>query len=215
MSPRLSLCFAAAIAGTASAAFAWFVRLPLPFDGFAALTAFAFAGLGTLCLVAWLPTKWVWTETETLRHAFQARHGITEYAADSALQTITTVHQRANSLRGAAKKMRPDVAEHVSTIADRLDASAREIFYEPEQHRALRAVLIRSELIEDAARAHAALRARRQTETEQASREKLLNAINALDEAFDQTDLHVARRLLHEVEAASDVAETLLKPRKT
>gem|GEM_PF-4978572 len=78
-----------------------------------------------------------------------------------------------------------------------------------------RAVLIRSELIEDAARAHAALRKRDQNETEQVSREKLLTALSALDAAFDQSDLQVARGLLHEVEAASDVAETLLKPRRT
>ena len=215
MSTRLSLCFAALIACGASIVFSWITRLPLPFDGFAVLAAALLAGLGTLCIVAWLPAKWVWSDVERLRHAFQARHGISEYAAGSALETITTVHQRAIELRTAATKMRSDVAEKVNTTADRLDAAAHEIFYEPDRHRALRAVLIRSELIEDAARAHSALRKRDQDETEQVSREKLIAALSALDAAFDQSDLQVARGLLHEVEAASDVAETLLKPRRT
>ena len=90
MSTRLSLCFSALISCGASIVFSWVTRLPLPFDGFAALTAALLAGLGTLCIVAWLPAKWVWSDVERLRHAFQARHGISEYAAGSALETITT-----------------------------------------------------------------------------------------------------------------------------
>ena len=83
-----------------------------------------------------------------------------------------------------------------------------------ERHRALRAVLIRSELIEDAATAHAKLLKRGATLTEEASRAKLFTAVDALSAAFDETDLLAARGLLEEVETASDVAETLLKPRR-
>ncbi|MEM9426960.1 MAG: hypothetical protein AAGA06_09685 [Pseudomonadota bacterium] len=214
MSPGLSLWTAGIVAAALSAVFAWITRLPLPFDGFAAVVAAGLAFVGTVTLVTWMPARWVWTEGERLRHAFQARHGVSDYAAGSALEAITTAHARANTLRATATAMREDVAEQVHAVADRLDTAAREIFYTPERQRDLRAVLIRSELIEDAARAHAKLRERAHSETEDASRRKLITAVDALQAAFDQTDLLAARGLLAEVEAASEVAETVLKPRR-
>ncbi len=214
MSRTTSLWVAALVAAMVAAAFAWNVRLPLPFDGFAVVVAAALAFLGTLTLVAWMPKAWVWSDAEQLRQAFQARHGMSEYAAGSALDAIMQAHGRASALRRAATAMRDDIADRVVAVADRLDTAAREIFYTPDRHRDLRAVLIRSELIEDAATAHATLRARNQTETEEASRHKLVAAVDALDAAFDQTELLAARGLLAEVEAASEVAETLLKPRR-
>ncbi|MEO0381849.1 MAG: hypothetical protein AAF252_16390 [Pseudomonadota bacterium] len=215
MSPRLSHWCAALIAAVLCAGLAWRVRMPLPFDGFAALAAAGLAFLGTLSLVAWMPRHWVWSDAEQLRLAFRAQHGVSEYAADSALSAIVTTHARASALRQAGDAMRDDVAERVDAVADRLDAAAREIFYAPDRHRDLRAILIRSELIEDAARAHATLRKRNQSETEDASRQKLVAALAALDAAFDQSELLAARGLLAEVEAASDVAETVLKPRRS
>lgn len=214
MTPRSSLWIAALVAAALAIAFAWSVRLPLPFNGFAAVAAAGLAFLATMTLVAWMPRGWIWTEAEQLRHAFQARHGVSDYAAGSALEAITTTHSRASALRNAATAMRDDVAERVGAVADRMDAAAREIFYSPERHRDLRAVLIRSELIEDAAVAHATLRKRDQAETEEVSRQKLIAAVEALEGAFDATDLLAARGLLAEVEAASDVAETVLKPRQ-
>lgn len=213
MSPSFALWVSGLLAALFGAAFAWVVRLPLPFDGFATLVAAGLAFWATLTLVAWMPGRWVWTEGELLRHAFQARHSVSDYAADSALAAITTAHSRANTLRGAASAMREDVADRVYSVADRFDFAAREIFYAPQRHRDLRAVLIRSELIEDAATAHAKLRERNHSETEDVSRQKLIAAVDALEAAFDQTDLLAARGLLAEVEAASEVAETVLKPR--
>ncbi|MDA9207835.1 hypothetical protein N9O61_03010 [Octadecabacter sp.] len=215
MNPHTSLWIAGLLACVTSLAFTWFVRLPLPFEGFAVAAAAGLAGLTTLAVVAWLPASWVWSESERLKHAFQARHGISYNAAGSTLEAIATSHRRANALRLSAASMRDDIAQKVDAMADRLDTAAREIFYEPDRHRSLRAILIRSELIEDAATAHASLRKRNQTETEKVSREKLVTALHALDAAFDQSDLHAARGLLHEVEAASDVAETLLTPRRS
>jgi len=213
MSPKISLSCAAIIAALVSIGFAWFVRLPMPFEGFFAFVAATGAFLGTLTLATWMPSGWLWTEAEQLRNAFQERHDISEFAAGTALEAISKTHLRANALRTAASAMREDVSDQVRSIADRLDVAAREIFYEPERHGALRAVLVRSELIEDAARAHAQLRKRNHSETEQISREKLVSAIEALDAAFDQTDLLAAKGLLTEVEIASEVAETILKPR--
>ena len=214
MSPRATPWIAASIAALAGVGFAWFVRLPLPFPGFSALAAACLAALGTLALVAWMPRKWVWTDAERLRMAFQARHGVSEAAAGMALGAITTTHARAESLRRSAAVMREDIAKEVMAIADRLDTAAREIFYAPDRQRGLRNVLVRSELIEEAAAAHAALRRRKHTPTEDLSRSKLSAALEALDAAFDQTDLLAARGLLQEVEVASDVAERLLTPRR-
>ncbi len=215
MSPGPRLCLVALVAAAASAAFAWLVRLPLPFPGFAVAAAAGLAFLGTLTLASWMPRPWLWTDAEALRHAFRARHGISDVAASSALEAISTAHLRAETLRRAATAMRADVADRVAAMADRLDAAAREIFYEPGRQRDLRAVLIRAELIVDAAKAHAALRRREHADTEAASRQKLVAAVEALDAAFDETTLLAARGLLAEVEAASEVAETVLKPRQT
>lgn len=215
MTPKSSLWIAGLVAAALSVGFAWFVRLPLPFSGFATLVAAGLAAFGTIAITAWMPRSWIWSDAEQLLQAFQARHGISDTAADSALETITQAHQRAGTIREAAKSMRSDVAEKVATVADRIDAAAREIFYDPEHQRNLRAVLIRTKLIEDAAVAHAALRRRNHEPTAQASRQKLLAAVDALQAAFDQTDLLAARGLLAEVEVSSEVAESILKPRRS
>ncbi len=213
MTPSLSLWAAGGTAVLSSVGYVAFIRLPLPFDGFSVLVAAVLAGLGTLMLIAWMPRSWVWSETELLREAFQARHDLTEQATTLALEAISTAHRRAENLRNAAAAMRQEVAEQIGTVADKLDSAAREIFYAPERLRDLRAVLLRSELIEEAATAHASLRNRQQSATEDASRAKLLTAVAALDAAFEQTDLQAARGLLQEVEVASEVAERLLTPR--
>ncbi|MEO0390706.1 MAG: hypothetical protein AAF218_07165 [Pseudomonadota bacterium] len=214
MSARTAPWLMAALAAVVAVAFALTVRLPLPFDGFAVLAAGAMAALGTLALCAWLPPQAMWTDAERLRLAFQARHGLGAASADQALATITTAHSRATTLRRAAGAMRGDMAAVITGLADRLDAAAREIFYIPDRQRGLRTVLTRSELIVDAATAHAALRARKSGAVEDASRAKLKAAAEALDNAFDRSDLAAARGLLQEVEVASDVAERLLTPRR-
>lgn len=213
MTPKTTPWVAALFSATICALFAWFVRLPLPFTGFAAGAAAALAALGTLTLVAWMPRTWIWSEAEMLRHAFMARHGLSDTAAGSALEAITMAHGRAIKLRQTAEAMREEVANKVRQVADRLDIAAREIFYAPERQRQLRSVLVRSELIEDAATAHAALRLRKHEATEQTSRAKLVAALDALDAAFDETDLLAAQGLLHNVAVASDVAEKVLAPR--
>ncbi len=204
----------ALLTAASSAGFAWLVRLPLPFEGFAIIVAGTLAALGTLTLIAWLPPSLVWTDAERLRLAFAARHDLSDGMAGAALAAIVGAHARAARLRQSASVMRDDMASALHDTADRLDAAAREIFYVPARQRALRTVLVRSELIEEAAQAHAALRKRGQTETEDLSRDKLLAAVGALDAAFDQTDLMAARGLLQDVTVASDVAERLLTPRR-
>ncbi len=215
MTPWVSLGLAGTISTAASVALALFARLPLPFDGFAVAAGAGVAGGGTLCLLAWMPRRWIWSETERLRLAFQARHNLAGPTAEMALHSIAVAHLRATQLRKSAKNMRSDMTEQVDALADRLDAAAREIFYVPERRRSLANVLGRSELIEEAAAAHAALRRRKHDTTEDLSREKLRAALHALEDAFDATDLLAARGLLQEVEVASEVAETLLKPRRS
>jgi len=214
MTPRTSLVFAVLFASSTSAVFVWFVRMPLPFEGFSIIAAGVLSCLGTLSVLTLLPAKWVWSEAELLRYAFQSQHGVSVYAAGSALDAIANAHSRATKLRALADTMRKDVAERTCNIADRLDAAALEIFYNPERHRDLRAVLIRSDLIEEAAISHVRLLRHKQAETENTSRTKFLLALDALEDAFDETELIAAKGLLAEVTVASDVAEALLKPRK-
>lgn len=210
----LRLFAAGLLACLMATAFVFYVRLPLPFAGFSIVVASAMAALGTLTLVAFMPQRWVWSDIERLHHAFRARHGLSDAAAKAALDTVTTAHGRADALRHSAHAMRDDVGGTVRAVADRIDAAAREIFYSPNQQRALRTVLVRAELIESAADAHAKLRRRAPRETQDASRQQLLLAVKALDHAFDQTDLLAARGLLAEVETSSSVAEMVLKPRR-
>ncbi|WP_370228446.1 hypothetical protein [Cognatishimia sp.] len=200
------------LSALASAAFVWLTPMPLPFTGFSIVAAAGLAALCTLTVLSWMPPRWVWSDAELLRLAFQNRHGISEYAADSALEAITKAHARAENLRNLSAAMREDAAKRISSVSDRLDAAAREIFYTPDRHRQLRNVLTRSVLIEEAATAHAALRKRKQVQTETVSRAKLIAAVDALEAAFDQTDLLAARGLLADVDTASSVAETLLRP---
>ena len=159
-----------------------------------------------------MPDHLLWTDAERLRHAFRQRHGVNDDAAGLALSTIVSTHDQAARLRKTARVMRPEMAEKVSGTADRLDAAAREIFYDPAQQRPLRPILARADLIEDAALAHARLRGRKQEEAEDQSRIQLASAIASLDAALEQNDLIAARGLLQEVEVASSVAEQLLRP---
>ncbi|MGR3468567.1 MAG: hypothetical protein ACU0CI_11890 [Shimia sp.] len=214
MSPRSRLTLTALGAALAVAAFVWLLPPPvvLPAPMTSILAAGLLAALATLAIAAWMPPRWLWTESEQVRIAFQARHGLSDSAATAALAAITETHARATTLRRAAQAMRPDVAQRVEEAADRLDLAARDIFYTPDRHRQLRAVLVRAQLIEDAATGHAKLRARAQPATEEASRAKLLSALEALMAAFAETDLRAAQGLLAQVDAASEVAERLLKP---
>ncbi|MEM6306787.1 MAG: hypothetical protein AAF701_02220 [Pseudomonadota bacterium] len=158
MKPVFYIVVAAGMAVVLAVWAALSLRLPLPFPGFAAVVAGVLAGLTTLTLIAWMPQRWVWSDREILRLAFQAQHNLAARSADNALTAIVDTHDRANRLRLAAKVMRDDMATEVTQAADRLDAAARDIFYTPSRLRALQTVLVRSQLIDDAATAHARLR---------------------------------------------------------
>lgn len=204
----------AGLAAIGAAVFVWTTRLPLPFDGFAMLAAGALAFTGTLALIAWLPRRWVWRDQELLQQAFSERHDLSQDAAAASLEAITTAHARAETLRKATRMMREDIVADIEALADQLDGIAREIFYLPERRRDLRSILLRSELVEEAALAHAALRSRQEKSTEDASREKLRMAVASLRAALADANLTAAQTLLQQVEVASDVAEQLLKPRQ-
>lgn len=216
MRPARTPWAVALIAGLASLAFVALVRLPLPFAGVTAVVAAGLAFLGALALGAWLPASWLWTDSERLTAAFKARHQIMDARAQSALHAIAGAHGRAAVLRDGAAEVAPDLAERAAAMADRLDTAAREIFYDPDRLPALRAIITRSELISDAMSAHMTLRGRMGADSDQTaqSREKLIGALSALDEAFEASDTAAGARLLAEVEAASSTAESLLAPRR-
>lgn len=214
MTHRTAPWLAAIPAVALAVAFALLVRLPLPFPGFAAVTAGGGAFVLTLAFGLALPARFLWSDAERLAHAFGQRHAISDAGARVALDTITRAHDRAALLRQASPKFAEPLQARSLAMADRLDAAAREIFYDPEALAVHRKTLVRSELIEDAVTAHATLRGRGETEANSAqmaeSRAKLGAALDALETAFDAAEAQVADTLLAQVDVASATAETLL-----
>ncbi|MEL6267933.1 MAG: hypothetical protein AAFR52_20245 [Pseudomonadota bacterium] len=217
MTPARSPYILAALSVVAAVAFALSVRLPLPFDGFAAVAAAGLAALLTVTLGLFLPPHWLWTDAERLIHAFRARHQISDARAATALDAITTAHRRAAALRAASSDFTESLRDQALRGADALDAAAREIFYDPDALSVHRANLIRAELIEDSVTAHAALRKRNQGVVDDQiaqSREKVAAALTSLEGAFDAAEERAANILLTQVDVASSTAETLLAPRQ-
>ncbi|MEL6644213.1 MAG: hypothetical protein AAFQ79_09780 [Pseudomonadota bacterium] len=216
MSPARSPYILAGLAVIAAVAFALTVRLPLPFEGFAAIAAAALAGLLTFTLGLFLPPHWLWTDAERLVHAFRSRHQISDARAATALDAITTAHRRAAALREASVDFTDALRDQALRGADALDAAAREIFYDPDALSVHRANLIRAELIEDSVTAHAALKKRNRgvvNDQITQSREKVAAALTSLEGAFDAAEERAANILLTQVDVASSTAETLLAPR--
>lgn len=216
MTPARSPWIMAVFAVVIAVAFALLVRLPLPFPGFAAVTAAGLAALGTFALGLFLPPQMLWTDSERLFHAFRSRHRVSDARAADALEAITTAHGRAAQLRAVSEDFAEALKAQTIDVADTLDGIARELFYAPQSLNVHRKTLIRSELIEEAVTAHAALRARRSGRTEdqlQQSRTKVATALTSLQEAFGADEERFANRILTEVDVSSSTAETLLAPR--
>lgn len=215
MTPRGTLLTVPFLAALISVAFVYNVRLPFIFDGSVVVIAAVLAFVLCMTILAWLPAGWLWTDAEMLSHAFKSYHRLSDQGTNNALAAITETHARAADLRKLSVQFHKDLQSQVERAADQLDAGAREIFYQPSRLRALGPVLRRAELIEDATRAHKALRGRAKSDhaTVALSRKKLAGALDALQSAFAQSDLAVARGHLEQVEIASSVAENLLSPR--
>ncbi|MEM9708732.1 MAG: hypothetical protein AAF871_08055 [Pseudomonadota bacterium] len=215
MTRWLGIWASAILGALAATAFALFLRLPLPFEGFAAVAAGLLAFGITLTLVQFLPAAWIWTDAERLAHAFRKRHKISADRAESALSAITTAHGRAAALREQAAGFNAHLKDAAYDVADRLDGAAREIFYDPPSIEIHRKNLIRSDLIEEAVRAHAKLRQRRSESAQiEASRETLGRALASFQGATDAAEERVQNRILNEVTVSSETAETLLAPRR-
>lgn len=208
---------AAVIAAALAVAFVLTVRLPPVTIGLTPFLAAGFAFVATLAIGLALPARWLWSDAERLHHAFSVRHGLSGTRSKLALDAITTAHDRAAALRAAARGFAEELREETDRAADTLDAAARDIFYDPETLSTHRAALVRSELVEDAVRAHARLRGKARGESiapqVAASRDKVSAALGSLQEAFGAAEGRAANRLLSEVGAASETAETLLRPK--
>ncbi len=193
------------------------LRFPLPFSGFAAVASGLCAGLSCAAVLFTMPTRWLFSEEELIAHAFRERHGVSALGADYALRAVQRAHTRAVTLRQVAQSFAPELRQRSGEVADRLDAAARRIFYQPSALRELQPALVRSHLIEDLVHDHAALRnhvdaAGADDAVAAASRSRVADAINALDGALRAVDLESANRILTRIEVTSDVAETLLAP---
>mgnify|MGYP001793421530 CR=1 FL=1 len=208
----------ATIAASLSVAFVLAFRLPLPFEGFSAVTAAILAGMFTTALGLFMPPHWVWTDSERLHHAFRSRHNISDGRAASVLDAITTAHRRASILRVSSDDFAEDLKAQTEQAADALDAAAREIFYDPAALDAHRSILIRADLIEETVLAHARLRHGKRSKGIEAqldqSRNKVAAALASLETALAEARENAADRILTEVSVSSATAETLLAPRQ-
>ena len=209
---------AAALGVTVSVVALLTLRFPVPFEGFTALAAGVCAGLSCLTILCAMPTRWLFSEEELLAHAFRERHGVSALGAANALRAVQRTHARAVTLRNVAKSFRPELRQRSNEVADRLDAAARRIFYDPSALRELQPALVRSHLIEDLVHDHAVLRdhvdaAGADDAVAATSRSRVADSLDALDGALRSVDLESANRILTRIEVTSDVAETLLAPR--
>lgn len=209
----------AALAAAAATGFALSFRLPMPFEGAAAVAAAGLAFLGTLAVGLALPARVLWSDTERLTHAFVTRHQISEGRAADALLAMTTAHRRADALRAKSASFTEALRKKTEAAADTLDEVAREIFYDPTSLQVYRANLVRADLIEETVSDHAKLRRRRASDANasqlELSRSQVDKALTAFQEAFDQSEERLANRILTRVTVSSDTAETLLAPRRT
>jgi len=201
------------------ALFAWRAPLPLWFSGITWAVGAALAALLTLVIALWLPVRQLWGDEALLRHAFRQRHGLSETRAGNTLALILEAHGRARRLRSAAPAMRNDVQAALAEVADALDAAALDLFYTPSRLMALHKPLAHSELIEQATLAHHQLlhRAKAQEDSQasknlETSRQTLLSALYALEEAFYTDQMKQVAADLENVQVASAVAEGLLRP---
>lgn len=218
MRPAVFTWLVAAGAAVLAAGFALTMRLPLPFDGFAALVAAVGAGTLTLSLTLLAPAGRIWTDAERLSHAFAQRHKMSTQRSALVLDAITAGHGRADQLRRNAALFAPPLEQRTREIADRLDEVARDLFYHPDALSVHREALVRSALIEEAVLGHAKLRGRGKTDVNAPqvaqSRARVDAALTALEQAFDQNESRLADRLVQQVELSSATAEMLLKRRK-
>lgn len=217
MKPALFPWLVAVIVTVSAAGFALIARLPLPFDGFAAVAAALMAGMSTLSLTMMAPARWIWTDAERLRHAFAQRHNMSELRSENVLDAITAAHARADQFRNGAALFAAPLDQRTKEMADRLDDIARDLFYHPDALSVHRQALVRSELIEEAVLGHASLRKRGQSDVNAPqiaqSKDRVDAALISLEDAFDHNENRLADRLVQQVEISSATAEMLLKRR--
>lgn len=215
MKPALFSWLVATVVAVLAASFAIVLRLPLAFDGFAAVAAALIAGALTLSLTMMAPAGWIWTDAERLRHAFAQRHNMSELRSENVLDAITAAHARADQLRKGAALFATPLDQRTQEIADRLEDIARDLFYHPDALSVHRQALVRSELIEEAVLGHASLRKRGQDDVNAPqiaqSRDRVDAALTSIEEAFDHNENRLADRLVQQVEISSATAEMLLK----
>lgn len=207
----------AVIAAVLSASFAIFLRLPLPFDGFAAVAAAVIACALTLSLTMMAPAGWIWTDAERLRHAFAQRHNMSELRSENVIDAMTSAHARADQLRKSAAMFAAPLDQRTKEMAERLEDIARDLFYHPDALSVHRQALVRSELIEEAVLSHASLRKRGHDDVNAPqiaqSRHRIDAALTSLEDAFNHNENRLADRLVQQVEISSATAEMLLKRR--
>lgn len=163
-----------------------------------------------------LPELMLYTATERLRHAFMARHGVSEDRTDTALDMIARAQHQATRLVRADNGFVPELAAQVDHTADSLNAIARLVFQDPGEVRRNLPLVNRADLLVEAVENHSRLRATQKASEAQltSARTSVSTALEAFAGAMSAADERRIEAQITEIDTASDVADSLFKSMK-
>lgn len=189
------------------------LRFPIFFTHSTALIGASATFLLTLSLSMMLPDRLLYSDAQQLAYHFQQRHGLSDGRAETVLQAIQSAHAKATALRAHSQSVHPELQADLRSAADRLDAIAGQLLEAPTELRQVQALIVRSDLLVDAAASHANLRRRAKGDVILKSREKVQDGLAAFQDSFDAMEDGAAERLMHRVSVSTDTAELLLGSR--
>jgi hypothetical protein len=205
------------VIGTAAIlAYGFLVPLPRYFAYSDAVFLGALAVGLTWGLSLMLPERMLFTTTERLRHAFMARHGVSEDRTDTALDIIARAQQQAKRLIRADNGFVPELAVQVDHTSDSLNAIARLVFHDPSEVRRHLPLVNRADLLVEAVENHSRLRATQKASDAQlaSARTSVSAALDAFAGAMSAADERRIEAQITEIDTASDVADSLFKSMK-
>ncbi len=204
----LAICCFAAIGITA--AFLEFLPIPVFFINSTAVIGAVCAFVFAIGFTMMLPDRLLYSDAQLIKFHFGSRHGISDDRANAALSMIQRAHSKASMLRRAGKSVQADLRADLAKAADQLDGIAGQLMDDPQAIRHVQPLVIRSDLLVEAATAHAELRKAASETVVNESRQKIRAGLAAFQEGIDTLEASAAAQLMHRIEASTSTAELLL-----
>lgn len=204
----IALCLLSAVA-LISLALAT-LRFPIFFTQSTAVIGGGFTFVLALSFLLMLPDRFLYSDAQLLAYHFQQRHGLSDGRAETVLDAIQSAHAKATALRGYSQNVHSTLKADLNHAADRLDAITGQLLEAPADLRQVQALVVRSDLLVEAAATHADLRQKASEGMIAESREKVQAGLAAFQHSFDEMEDGAAQRLMHRVSVSTDTAELLL-----